>query len=244
MRFFAALFIIGTLSGCVSSPVKFGDYSTVTAVDSQRLGEIQTQQVGSVLASKGIRTLVPALQLTKATAFNKAEDESSIMTCALTALAGTYPKRGEFKENSSGTACYGPVTVQLTLADGTTNWNCPGQSWLADVCHDLAGNYFIAVNATKAPLKQQFENIRHKSIPVEGQTNLVQELIYEGRSGDLLNFTYREFTADTERPSFAQGLQVNIGSSRSLTYRSLHLDIMDVDAESVTYRLVSGFDGD
>lgn len=243
MRLALLLVVIGILTGCASSPVKFADYSKRTEVDDQRIGELQTRKMGEVLAAKGVRTLVPALRLTKATVFNKAEGQSSIMTCAVTALAGTYPQRGDYKGKPAGLPCYGPVSIQITLADGTTNWNCPGQDWLADICESAPGKYFVALNAAKAELKQQFDNVKLISIPVEGSTNLVQDLVYDGRSGDVVNLTYREFTTDVARPSFAQGLQVDMGRTKRLKYRTLELEIVDANDLEITYKVVSGFQG-
>jgi hypothetical protein len=243
MRFVSVWFVFFLASGCASSPVQLRDYSTTTSIDTQRIGEVRTRAAGDVLVSKGIRTTWPALRIARPTTFNKAQGESSIITCAFTALAGTYPQRGVFKGPPPEAKCFGPVTVHMTLSDGTTNWNCPGQSTLADICLDAAGNYFVGPNPLRGNLKQQFENVQSINIAVDGQPNLVQELMYDGRSGDRLNFTYREFTSDFDHPSYAQGFQHYVYESSIVAFRSLRFEVIDAEATSITYKIVSGFDG-
>ncbi|MDX5446104.1 MAG: hypothetical protein LPJ87_08610 [Zoogloeaceae bacterium] len=227
------------ISACASSPVMLADYSSTTQLDRQHIGETQTRKIGEVLVAKGQRTEVPALQVLNTTIFNKAAGEASIMTCAVTAVAGIYPKRGTYREG--GGDCFGPVMVQLTLADGTTNWNCPGQSWLTDICKG-GDEYFVALLSMKAPLKQQFENLKPTTMLVGGKPNLVQELIYTGRMDRRIGITYREFSNDIERPSFVQELQYDLGESQEIVFRSVRLQVLKADAGSITYRAIAGFE--
>jgi len=238
MRILMLAMASALISACASSPVMLADYSSTRQLDRQYVGETHTRSVGEVLVAKGQRTEVPALQVLRTTIFNKAQGEASIMTCAVTAVAGTYPKRGTYREG--GGECFGPVMVQLTLADGTTNWNCPGQSWLTDICKS-GDEYFVALLSMKAPLKQQFENLRSTTMLVDGRPNLVQELIYTGRVDRRIGLTYREFTHDIERPSFVQELQYDLGESQEIVFRSVRLSVLKADAGSITYRTVAGF---
>lgn len=237
--------IVGVLfvSGCFTSPVKFGHYASTSTIETGRVGEVLTRKPGEVLVAKGTRTTTPAIRVLKATPFNKAEGEGSVWTCALSAMPGTYPQRGLIEQERGAATCFGPVTIQMTLTDGRTNWNCPGKTWLGDICRSVEGGYFVALTATTAALEQQFENIQSATVAVEGEPNLVQELVYDGWFGDRLGFTYREFVGDVDRPSYSQGFQHHLADSTTVEFRSLRLEVIETGSSSITYRIVSGFDG-
>ena len=241
MRLLIVLLVVVSLSGCLSSPVKLGDFTTTRTLDDPKIGETTTRAVGETLVSKGARTTGPALEVTKATQFNKAEGESSIMTCAVTVMAGSFFKRGTLTTEPKGADCFGPITYQITLSDGTTNWNCPGQSGLGDVCHDASGKYYVVIGAGKIPLKQNSSTLRLIEKVVDHSTSMVQELVYNGRSGSTIRVLYREFSNDMARPAYTQELQYDLGESRTVGFRALRLEVVDATNTAITYKLVSTF---
>jgi hypothetical protein len=69
-------------------------------------------------------------------------------------------------------------------------------------------------------------------------------MYYDGRVGDRLNFSYREYTDEAGRPSFQQDLQFDISESPVVVYRNLRLEVIDAAGDSITYKILAGFDGD
>lgn len=241
MRFLAALVAGLALSGCATTPIQISDYSTTREFDDPAVGVVSSRGVGETMVTKGKRTTGPALEVAAETQFNKAEGEKSIMTCAVTAMPGTYYKRGTYSKDPVGAECFGPVTFRVTNADGSTNWNCPGQSAIADICHAGGTTYFIAHLAAKIFLKQDFDKIKRVEKSVEGRPNFVQELIYNGRSGDTIRLLYREFAEDMIRPAFAQDLQYDLRESKVVGFRDLRLEVLDANNTEIRFRLDKGF---
>jgi hypothetical protein len=230
-------FVIATLlSGCMSTPIKIADYSQQQTFDAPRAGERISRNTGEVMLRMGSRVVGPAIQLSDQVRFNKAEGEASVMTCAVTAAAGLYPKRGEYTANPKGAECFGPVAMQLTLSDGRTNFNCPGQLLMWDICVDAGNNYFAVFALTKALLKQDFERIR-RTERVVGE-GMVRELLYGGRVEDRVLLTYREFTESSDKPSFVQELQYDLGESEVLQFRDLRLRVIEASGQGVTFELL------
>jgi len=230
------------LSGCASTPIRMVESTQSRTINDPAVGATATRGIGETLIAQGVRTTGPALEVIDATQFNKADGEKSIMTCAVTVQPGNYFKRGEYTKDPQGADCYGPVQMQLTLADGGTNWNCPGQMMFADICRDAQGNYFAALALTKAYLKQDFDHLRVGEKVVERKPNFVQELVYTGRERDTLKLLYREFSDDIARPAFAQELTYDLAESRTVGFRSARIEVVEANNTEITYRLVSGFE--
>ena len=150
------------LTGCATSPINVGEYTKSENINYPIIGMKTTKGIGERLVAKGTKTTGPAIEIVEATQFNKKEGSSSIMTCAVTVMPTSVFKRGVYTKDSIKADCYGPVTYHLTLSDGSTNWNCPGKTGIADVCIDSKGNYFLAALASKVDLLQDLDHIRMK----------------------------------------------------------------------------------
>lgn len=241
MRTIFPLLVILLLFGCASSPIQVADYKKTTNVNYPNMGETVTLGIGESLVRKGVRTTGPALEIVEVTQFNKSEGESSIMTCAVTVMPASVFKKGIYQTSSTQADCYGPISYQLTLSDGTTNWNCPGSMGSGDICRDVNGEYFLAIVAAKVKLKQDHDNIRLIEKAVEHQTNFIQELIYNGRVGNNLKFIYREFSNDLIRPAFTQEVQYDLSESDIIGFKHLRLKIIEASNIEITYILERTF---
>ena len=150
------------ITGC-ASPIKVGDFTSSTRIDYPPKNEAITRGLGERLVAKGTRTVGPAIEVTETTQFNKKDGESSVMTCAATVSPVSVFKRGTYQTGTVDADCFGPVNFQLTLSNGTTNWNCPGQMKVGDICHDTKNEYFLAFLASTAPLEQDQDHIQPRS---------------------------------------------------------------------------------
>ncbi len=227
--------------GCATSPIKMIDQTEKELVDYPKAGEKITKGLGESLVAKGVRTTGDAIEILAATQFNKAEDESAIMTCAITIFPGSVFKRGVYGSESRNADCYGPVNYQLTLADGNTNWNCPGKAGVGDICKDSDGKFFLAIFHNQFDLKQDFDNIIEVKKVVERKENFVQEMIYNGRLGNSLRFIYREFSDNQARPAFTQEVQYDLSKSSVIGFKNLRLEIIRASNTEITYRLINNF---
>ena len=68
-----------------------------------------------------------------------------------------------------------------------------------------------------------------------------QTLIYTGAEGTVLRFTYREFANNTARPAFTIDATYDIENDKVIRFKGASLEVISVDNQSITYKLVSGF---
>ena len=73
------------------------------------------------------------------------------------------------------------------------------------------------------------------------EDNYTQELIYNGRVGDSLKFIYRETVGNNLRPMLTQEIQYDLSKSNRIAFKNLLLDIIEVNNQSITYKLISSF---
>ena len=228
------------ITGC-ASPIKVGDFTRSTNIDYPPKSTHVTKGLGERLVAQGSRTVGPAIVVTETTQFNKEEGESSVMTCAVTVTPTSVFKRGTYQTDSVQADCFGPVNYQITLSNGTTNWNCQGQTGVGDICHNGKGEFFLAALAATAPLEQDHDHIRLVEKAVENKDNFIQELIYNGRVGNSLKFVYREFSDDLIRPAFSQEVQYDLSESSIVGFKDLRIKIIDASNTEITYILISNF---
>lgn len=195
MKYFLLSIALSFLVGCGSSPIvpyteSQNDNSSLINYPPQ--DEFVKKNIGETMIKSGKLELRDALNITKQTKFNKAEGESSAWTCALTVEPQIIFLRGKYKTAKKEAECYGMVNTRRTLADGTTNFNCPGAPLItADICKEPDGNIFMAFLAQRAELKQDFDNLQFVKQASSSKDNFVQEIVYNGRDGNKVSFVYQ-----------------------------------------------------
>ena len=68
-----------------------------------------------------------------------------------------------------------------------------------------------------------------------------QKLIYTGSDGNFLKFSYREFQNDLARAAFTIDATYDISKDKVLRFKNCSLEVIKVDNQSITYKLLSGF---
>ena len=235
--------LILILGGCASSPITPMDLTNTEIVDFPKIGTPQTRNLGERLVAKGIRTTGKALQISKSTVFGKKEGEAAILTCAWSAAPSTQFYKGLWsREGESLADCYGPFPLQVTQADGATNFNCPGTLVMGDVCQDrITENFFAAAGVIRQDLKQSSRNLSVTEKVATSQTSFIQELLYNGRVENNLKFIYREFSDDMIRPAFSQEVQYDLSNSDEIGFKSVRMRILDASNTVLKYELLSNF---
>ncbi|MDM1402502.1 hypothetical protein HX039_00055 [Myroides marinus] len=65
------------------------------------------------------------------------------------------------------------------------------------------------------------------------------ELIYNGKSQNVLNFTYREFKGDFIRPSFNQELKYNLEDGNIIGFKTLRIEVIKTNNFGIEYKVLS-----
>jgi hypothetical protein len=238
---FILSFFILLVVGC-TSPIRVIDQSEKKLINYPQIGKEVSKKLGDVILAKGIQTFGDAAKVLKETQFNKKDGESSMMTCALSVVPDTAYKRGVYETKSTSADCFGPVLFRRTLADGNTNWNCPGNPLIiGDICKEQDGKVFLAIATNKIYLEQDFEKIKFSKVVIEGKDNFVQEIIYNGRSGNDVKFVYRELSESLIKPIFFQELEYDISKSPVVNFKSVSIKIVSATNTDITYKLISNF---
>ncbi len=241
--FMAAIFL--SIVGCSSSPIvpltpEHG--IAINEVSFPITGELVEKNIGDVMVKKGRLELQDALNIVKQTKFNKKDGDSSILTCALAVEPQVIFLRGKYQTEKIQADCYGSINTRRTLADGGTNFNCPGAPLIsADICKEPDGDIFLAFLSQRAELKQDFDNLQFvKKVPQTGES-YIQEIVYNGRVGDKARFVYKEYSSESTKPDFFQEFETDLSNSNYVSFKSLKLEILEATESSVAYKLLESF---
>jgi hypothetical protein len=85
---------------------------------------------------------------------------------------------------------------------------------------------------TRQPLFEKADD----GIPQEGAFRA--EMLYSGLTGSTLRATYREFKDDFARPAFFQELQYELSESRTISYKSIRIEVLDATNMRLEYRVL------
>jgi hypothetical protein len=71
--------------------------------------------------------------------------------------------------------------------------------------------------------------------------SLKKEFIYNGKAGQILKFTYREFNNDFSRPAFTQDVQYDLSEGNKIAFKSFQAEIISASNLEIKYKILSGF---
>ena len=78
--------------------------------------------------------------------------------------------------------------------------------------------------------------------PIPKKEYLKQEFIYNGKVGNAIKFTFREFVDDLARPAFTQDLQYDLTESKVIGFRGLRIEILSATNIKIEYKVLTHFD--
>lgn len=65
--------------------------------------------------------------------------------------------------------------------------------------------------------------------------------IYNGKAGNIVKFSYREFINDMARPAFTQELQYDLSESKIIGFKGLRIEILNTSNIEIEYKVISEF---
>lgn len=84
-----------------------------------------------------------------------------------------------------------------------------------------------------------YENI---TTPDGTKDNFSKQLIYNGKAGNSIKFTYREFVNDLARPSFTQELQYDLSESNIIGFKGMRIEVINANNTNIRYKVIKGFE--
>jgi hypothetical protein len=72
-------------------------------------------------------------------------------------------------------------------------------------------------------------------------TTLQQTLLYNGKIGNRITLSYREFFDNRARPDFTNEVAYDLSESKILGYRGARLEVISATNTELVYKIISGF---
>jgi hypothetical protein len=69
-----------------------------------------------------------------------------------------------------------------------------------------------------------------------------QTLLYNGKIGNRITLSYREFSDDIARPAFTNEVVYDLGESKVLGYKGARLEVLAASNTELVYKVIAGFD--
>lgn len=242
MRSLFLIIGLAVLAGCSSSPIVPYEQTDTQEEQYPDPGLVVTKSLGDVLVRKGQIDVRKSLNITHQVQFNKGDGESSIWTCALTVEPELIFIRGSYETEKVQAECYGSINFRRTLADGSTNFNCPGAPLVAgDICLQEDGTIFLAFLGNRIDLEQDFEYLEFEEEASSGPNNYLEELVFNGLEGDKVVFVYKEYDGHATKPIYFQEFSSSLADDSIIEFKNLKLEVVEATDTEITYRLVSQF---
>lgn len=74
---------------------------------------------------------------------------------------------------------------------------------------------------------------------VASEDYIRRELLYSGRSGDIVKVAYREYRGGMAAPAFFQNVEYDLSTSKTIKFMRFTLDVVSATNQSITYKVVS-----
>ena len=218
-----ALPLLIVLAGCVT--VKDNYHPKRTETSEPPLNTVTTAYVGGNMLRKSEYSEHDALYLGKKIEIGSIENYIFV--------PGYYLKKGEDAGSEfyvpSGGSDSGRVIVG-PLAD-------PFQA----IRIDKKSGKFCCVSTKNTEVCTNEATYEKKTRRTASSDSFQQTLIYSGKSGDIINVGYREFSHDLARPTFNNEVEYDLSESRIIGYKGARLEIIEATNESIKYKVIQNF---
>ena len=211
LRKLSILATAASLSGCATVGIPTPIPSEMTKTTSPEIGVLTTRELGEPLFLRQVSRTYPALVFAESARIKN--------------KAGTFQPRGPLLlsfQNAKDESFCGPVS-QINPSTGTVQRHFP------EFCFSRS---FLDTNGI--PYQ------RESATRVDPE-NFRRELLYQGKVGNELRFSYREFSGDLARPAFTQELSFDLNEGNTVGARGARLEVLEASNISITYKVREPF---
>jgi hypothetical protein len=219
-RILLLFFIVLFLGACSTpAPARFVDTNEIP------LNQTHKKELGEsiILYQQGF--YVPAIVITKGSNVNSVSIKNEI-------------KPGETYGLSFKTGKYDVYTPYVIAIDGKNTFNyaikvnpknnnaqfyhTDGMTWLT---YEFNKPVEFTTSEVFDPTKKYFR----------------QELVYNGKSGNSIKFTYREYVDNLARPAFTQEAQYDLSESNTIGFKGARIEVIKATNTNIEYKILSSF---
>lgn len=228
--FVSVLFFIG----CTSLPKS--PISQRSQWSNPKIGVTATAYIGDSVIIEGIEDAYETIRLKENhgslgwTAFHPA---GLYKYCGTEEVEINYTGKNE----DNGTPIYKKETVKEYCHDKlySNGWKYVYPS----IYKSQDGTVYLNTNTGVKKLKK--EEYTESRLYEESGYYFEQQLLYTGAEGNILKFSYREFQNDKARAAFTVDATYDISKDKILRFKQCSLEVISVNNQSITYKLLSGF---
>ena len=108
---------------------------------------------------------------------------------------------------------------------------------------DGTDKMFTIMTSTRVKFKDLKEKVEYNKLeyPDGEKDNFKQQIIYNGKDGNTVRFSYREYINELARPAFTQELQYDLADGNLIGFKGLRLEIMKLSNVGIEYKILSNF---
>lgn len=88
--------------------------------------------------------------------------------------------------------------------------------------------------------EEPIEYIETKA-PNKDKNYFNREFLYTGKNGNVVKFTYREFSNSLARPAFYQDVEYDLNESNIIGFRGMRIEILEATNTKINYKILNGF---
>ncbi|UTT86887.1 hypothetical protein LZI70_15815 [Vibrio pelagius] len=224
---FCIISIAALLTGCAGSPTY--QQPVPKKFSYPPLEREVTVSLGEHLLRQGLSSEVRAIDV---------YNEASVSLATLmpnkyiqTGYVGNSMDRAIFQPEDKGSAFSGAFSEAMLVVNEKAKLAClyePSMGLMLEAtdCSDLD-------NVTSKA------RIYDKTI--YDSSALQQTLIYTGKIGDRIRFTYREFSGNTVRMPFTTDVEYDLNESNVISYQGATIEVLEANNRSITYKVINNF---
>lgn len=210
-------------TGCVS-PIKLTQPNSFATIIPQ-LNTINEVEIGTSLVSKESGYKYKALKLLK---------DAKIKT----GYSMKEVKQGDIFINDSYTSKYDLYSSPIPTSSGATYGIALPKSGGKAITF-YKGSAGITFNDSK--YSKYNVDLEYSEIltPIPKKEYFKQDFIYNGKVGNAIKFTYREYADDLARPAFTQDLQYDLTESGIIGFKGLRIEILSATNIKIQYKVLN-----
>jgi hypothetical protein len=76
---------------------------------------------------------------------------------------------------------------------------------------------------------------------VQDQGSFQQTLLYSGRVGNKISFSYREFSNQSARTAFTNSAEYDLSESKIIGYKGAQIEVIEATNQTISYRVIRNF---
>lgn len=204
------------------------------------IGSIATSFIGDTIIKEGVSDCYDAVILKKnhgIKGWSAYHPEGTYKYCGEKVIK-KYTRTGESYDQNG--RAYDKITVKVF---SFPNMETNGWTEVYPTIYKFPdGDFYLNTNTGYDKLKKE-EYIEKKVYDVQGYY-FEQQLIYTGAEGNILKFSYREFADNLARASFTVDATYDISKDKICRFKNCAFQVIKIDNQSITYKLLSGFKTD